>query len=81
MPFKGFNKCGRCRKNGRDSRNNLNLNGVYCRSELEIEIVEVGEFKEKRLKVTCPFGHTWLSKSRSANRYIRDKESKLPKEV
>lgn len=58
MPFKGFNKCGRCRQR-------------YPQSKLKIEIVEVGTFKEKRLKITCPHGHTWYSRSISADRYIR----------
>jgi len=73
VPFKGFNKCGRCRKAGRG--------GIYPDSKLKLEIVEVDRSGGKRLKVTCPFGHTWLSESKSASRYIRNKESELPKEV
>jgi hypothetical protein len=66
MPFKGYTRCGRCRK----MRRTLTEYGP-----LTLEIITNKKYPgDKQLKVTCRYGHTWISKSKSANRYIRDKE-------
>ena len=65
MPFKGYTRCGRCKKMGREN---------YYPLKLEI-IINPKYPMDKKLKVTCKYGHSWVSQSRSANRYVREKES------
>ena len=71
MPFHGFNRCGRCRKMGRTLRE-------Y--TPLTLEIVINKKFpQDKKLKVTCSYGHTWYSRSKSASRYIWQSEIVPPR--
>ena len=74
MPFKGFNKCGRCRRNAKLFQVGKDYYkdgfGIYPRSELKIEIID-----GRKMRITCPRGHTYISRSKSAFSYIRSLEN------
>ena len=72
MPHKGFNKCGRCRKELRWMKNENAHYGIYWEHELRLEILIDKKCPEHRqLKVICPKGHSWISQSKSAIQYIK----------
>ena len=61
MPYKGFGKCCKCEV-------------IYSEGKLVFEIIEVGKYLIKQLKITCPKGHSWVSKSKYTYRKIYQTE-------
>jgi hypothetical protein len=84
MPFHGFNRCGRCRKELRIQRETgANIHaGTYHESQLKLEIIVPNPQypDDKHLRVTCPKGHTYVSKSYYAHDYIRRHNTTQQKE-